>query len=289
VLDRSLFRSFLATGSFLALALACSHESTPTPVKKAEAAPPKPVEATPPKKLELVVYAAASTRDALQALEAIYEADHPVDLVFNYGASGDLSRQIVAAAKADVFLSADEVEMDEVEAAHLVAAGSRRILLSNQLTVIEPEDGTAIFTAPFHVSQLADPKVVRLSLADVETVPVGRYAKAWLEKTGTWKDVSDRVLPGVDARAALAAVESGGAQAGIVYMTDVARSRKARSVYVVPIDQGPRVSFPVAAIAGRPNEKEARAFVLFLASPAVRATFEELGFLFLPPAPENAK
>ena len=271
MLDRSLFRSCLASGWLLALA--CSQESTPAPSRK----------------VELAVYAATSTRDALQALGAAYEADHPVDLVFNFGSSGDLSRQIVSAAKADVFLSADEKEMDEVEAAHLVASGTRRILLSNQLAVIEPADGSSIFTAPFEASQLADPRLVHLSLADVEAVPVGRYAKAWLEKTGTWKDVSHRVLPGVDARAALAAVESGGAQAGIVYMTDVARSKKARALYSVPIDQGPRISYPVAAIAGRPNEKEARAFVLFLASPAVRATFEELGFLFLPQAPENAK
>src|SRR6185436_8050314 len=122
--------------------------------------------------------------------------EHPVDLVFNFGSSGDLSKQIVAAAKADVFLSADEKEMDKVEEAKLVVAGTRKALLSNQLVVIEPADGSSLFTEPFAPAQLADPKVQRLSLANVETVPAGRYAKAWLEKAGVWQDVSERVLPG---------------------------------------------------------------------------------------------
>src|SRR5580765_6422294 len=96
-------------------------------------------------KTEVVVYAATSTRDVLQALEPAYEKDHKVDLVFNFGSSGDLSKQIVAAAKADVFLSADDKEMDKVEEAKLVAAGTRRPLLSNQLSVIEPADGPSLF------------------------------------------------------------------------------------------------------------------------------------------------
>ncbi len=253
------------------LALGCSRE--------AEGAKAIPV--------ELFVYAATSTRDALQALEAPYERDHGVDLVFNFGSSGDLSNQIVAAAKADAFLSADEKEMDKVEQAELVAPGTRRPLLSNQLVVIEPADGPSLFTAPFDPAQLADPKIERLSLGSVETVPAGRYAKTWLEETGTWNAVSERVLPGVDVRAALAAVESAGAQAGIVYRTDVARSEKARIVFEVPIEQGPEISYPVAAIAGRPAETEARAFVEFLASRSAGATFEEFGFVFLPSAPES--
>src|SRR5262245_6114896 len=126
--------------------------------------------------VELAVYAATSTRDVLQAMEAAYEHDHGVDLVFNFGSSGDLSNQIVAAAQADVFLSADEKEMDKVEGAKLVAAGTRRPLLSNQLVVIEPADGPSIFTTPFDPRQLAGSEVKLLSLANVETVPAGRYA-----------------------------------------------------------------------------------------------------------------
>jgi molybdate transport system substrate-binding protein len=181
-----------------------------------------------------------------------------------------------------VFLSADEKEMDKVQAAKLIAEGTRRALLGNQLVVIEPTDGDSIFTTPFAPSQLAGSKIKWLSLANVDTVPAGRYAKAWLEKTGVWKDVETRILPGVDVRAALAAVESAGAQAGIVYKTDVARSKKARIVFAVPMAEGPKISYPIAAIAGRPGEAEARAFIEFLASPKARASFEKFGFQVMP-------
>jgi molybdate transport system substrate-binding protein len=238
---------------------------------------------------ELVVYAATSTRDVLELLEGPYEREHSVDLVFNFGSSGALAKQIVAAAKADVFLSADEKEMDEVERAKHVAEGTRRDLLSNQLVVIEPAEGISEFTEPFDPSQLAGKSVKRLSLADVNTVPAGRYAKAWLETRGVWAGVADRVLPGVDARATLAAVESGGAQAGIVYRTEAARSDKVRVVFAVPREEGPPISYPVAVIAGRPADAEARAFAGFLASPNVGKAFEEHGFVFLPAGKASGK
>jgi molybdate transport system substrate-binding protein len=231
--------------------------------------------------VELVVYAATSTRDALLGISAAYERDRGVDLTFNFGSSGDLSNQIVAAAQADVFLSAGEEEMDEVEAAGLVASGMRRELLSNQLVVIEPTGGPSAFVTPFDPGQLADADVELLSLADVRTVPAGRYAKAWLEQRGAWDAVAERVLPGVDARAALAAVESGGARAGIVYRTDVARSARARVVHEVPREEGPRIVYPVAVMTGRPREQEARAFVDFLGSARAGEIFEEFGFVFL--------
>jgi molybdate transport system substrate-binding protein len=240
-------------------------------------------------RVEISVYAATSTRDALIAMAGPFTKEHGVDLVFNFGSSGDLSKQIVAAAKADVFLSADEKEMDKVEEARLVAAGTRKPLLSNQLVVIEPADAPSSFTEPFAPTQLAGTKIELLSLGNVETVPAGRYAKAWLEKTGTWEAVSARVLPGVDVRAALAAVESGGAQAGIVYRTDAAQSKRVRVVYAVPMDQGPKITYPIAVVAERPHGSEARAFADFLASPEAGETFERFGFVFLPPGAATHK
>lgn len=228
---------------------------------------------------ELVVYAATSTRDALADLAPAYERERGVRLVFNLGASGDLARQIVAAVGADVFLSAGEREMDEVAAAGLVAPGTRRGLLSNRLVVVEPASVPSVFTAPFDPAQLAGPAIERLALAHVEAVPAGRYALEWLVGRGVWNQVRSRVIPGVDARAALAAVEAGGAQAGIVYASDAARSTRARVVYAVPLADGPPISYPVAAIAGRAAESEARAFLAFLATPRARAAFEARGFI----------
>lgn len=256
---------------FAVLAAACSHDTTAAPALS-----------TAPR-AELMVYAAASTRDAVQALEADYERTHAVDLVFNFGSSGDLAKQIIAAAKADVFLSAGVKELDQVDAAQLVEPGTRKDLLSNQLVVIEPADAPSAFTQPFAPAQLGGAHVRQLSLANVETVPAGRYAKAWLEKAGVWKSVEARVLPGIDVRAALAAVESAGAQAGIVYRTDATLSRKVRVVFTVPASDAAPIVYPVAALAGRPHAAEARAFVAFLASPAARDAFARFGFLAAQP------
>ncbi len=236
--------------------------------------------------VELSVYAAASTRDALQELQGLFGKSHgQVTLVFNFGSSGDLARQILAANKADIFLSADEKEMDRVAEGGLVLADSRRSLLSNQLVVIAPLDPAAPsdspFQAAFQASQLADPRIERLSLANVETVPAGRYAKRWLESQSQWNAVEARVLPAMDVRAALAAVESGGAQAGIVYRTDAARSKKVRIVHAVPLAEGPAISYPLAVLAQRPHLAEAKAFAEFLASPDAREVFELHGFAAL--------
>lgn len=231
---------------------------------------------------ELLVHAATSARDALLALEADYEREQGLDLVFNFGGSGDLARQIEAAGAADVFLSADELEMDRLEAAGLLVPGTRTALLSNRLVVVEPADEPSPFEPPFAPAQLVRPAIRRLSLGETESVPVGRYARAWLEGLGLWSELSGRVLPAVDARAALAAVESGGAQAGIVYGSDAARSTRVRLVHAVPLAEGPRIVYPLAVVGGRPAEREARALVAFLASPRARQAFEQAGFVFLP-------
>lgn len=231
---------------------------------------------------ELSVYAAASLRDVLGKIAPRFEKESGETVVFNFGSSGDLARQIVAAAKADVFLSAGVKEMDQVAAEHLVAEGTRRDLLSNQLVVIESRDAAhpdrSRFKAPFVATQLADPSVTRLSLADPATVPAGRYAKEWLEKVGVWTQVAGRVLPAVDVRAALAAVASGGAPAGIVYRTDAAHADGVRVAHVVPLAEGARIVYPVAAIRDRPALAQAKRFLAFLSTRESRATFEGDGF-----------
>lgn len=228
--------------------------------------------------VKLRVYAASSTRDVLQSLEDQFEARHAIDIVFNFGSSSDLSRQISAAMQAEVFLSADEKEMDRLADSGLVLEETRRPLLSNQLVVIEPADNPRIFDQPFTPSQLAGSSVTRVSLADPETVPAGRYAKAWLQQEGAWDQIATRVLPALDVRAALATVESGSAQAGIVYATDAAVASNARVVFVVPQERGPRISYPVAVLRSGHSERLAREFVSFLSSPEATRAFKAAGF-----------
>ncbi|HXU11812.1 MAG TPA: molybdate ABC transporter substrate-binding protein [Candidatus Binatia bacterium] len=187
-----------------------------------------------------------------------------------------------AANKVDVFLSADEAWMDHVAQAGLVDAASRRSLLSNRLVVVGAADSALHVGSP---SDLALPAVRRLALANPEAVPAGKYAKAWLEKAGAWSPVADRVVPFPDVRATLAAVESGGAEAGIVYRTDAAISTKVKVLYEVPAADGPKISYAVAALKDRPQAAAARRFVSWLAGPEATAAFERSGFIVLAQTP----
>jgi molybdate transport system substrate-binding protein len=234
-----------------------------------------------PAPTEVTVYAAASLRDSLQAIAQDYEKDGKAKLVFNFGSSGDLSKQIVAAHKADVFLSADEKEMDKVAGEKLLEEGSRKSLLSNQLVVIEwidPDHKDAtLFKKPFTVSQLGQERVKRIAIANPDTVPAGRYAKAWLG--ANWLVIQDRLLPGTDVRATLASVESGAAQVGLVYKTDAAISKKVRIVHEVPLSEGPKIAYVLGVMKDRPNAAEAKRFAAYLESDAARKVFERFGFV----------
>jgi molybdate transport system substrate-binding protein len=157
-----------------------------------------------------------------------------------------------------------------------VAEGTRVAFLSNRLVVVAPRDGGPAIHGP---ADLAAPAIARLSLADPDAVPAGKYAKAWLARSGVWEAVKDRVLPGVDVRAALAAVESGGAQAGVVYATDAALSSRVKVVYEVPVAEGPRITYAAAAIAGRPFLDRSRALLACLEEDRSREVFRRYGFL----------
>jgi len=267
-------RAAAAFPGILALALAWAGPSSAPAATPGAPRSPAPA--------EIVVYAAASLRDVLQELTPACEKAIGARLVFNFGASNDLARQIEAANKADVFRSADETWMDHVARAGLVDAASRRSLLSNRLVVVGASDSSLTIAAP---SDLNSAGVRRLALANPEAVPAGKYAKTWLEKAGAWAPVADRVVPFPDVRAALAAVESGGVDAGIVYRTDAAISKRVKVLYEVPAADGPRISYAVAAITNRPQVDAARRLVTWLAGPEALPAFERFGFVVPAQAP----
>lgn len=223
---------------------------------------------------EVLVFAAASTTDALQALAPAFQKASGHKVRFAFGASSDLARQVVAGAPADAFLSADEAKLDSVERAGLVQPGSRVDLLSNRLVVIVPA-GSQV-----KVGGAADLKgLSRVVLAEPAAVPAGVYAKAWLTKMGVWADVAPRVVPAVDVRAALAAVEAGRADAGVVYSTDAVHSKKVRVVFTVPEADVPRIVYPAAALTQGKAPEGGLAFVRFLQTADARKEFHKLGFL----------
>jgi molybdate transport system substrate-binding protein len=224
---------------------------------------------------EVVVFAAASLADALREIGTAFEASTGHRVVLSLGGSNDLARQIRAGAPAEVFVSASDERMDEVERAGLVRGGDRFDLLSNRLVVVVP---SAAATGMARAEDLV--AVRRLALGDPEAVPAGVYARQWLEKRGLWERVRGRVVPTLDVRAALAAVESGNADAGIVYRTDAAISKRVRVALEVPAAEAPRIVYPAALLATA-RGPAARAFHEHLRSPEAREVFERLGFEFL--------
>lgn len=228
---------------------------------------------------DLNVFAAASLSDALKEIGKSYEAASGDKLHFNLAASSALALQIKQGAPADLFFSADEAKMDELAKSGLIAADTRRRVLSNTLVVVVNADSGAAISAP---DDLAKPTVGRVALAEPQTVPAGIYAKEWLQKTGLWKKIIDRVVPTENVRACLAAVEAGNADAGIVYKTDALISKKIRIAFAVPVSEGPQISYPLAVVNASKNAAAARALADYLTGASARAVFLKYGFL---PAP----
>ena len=221
---------------------------------------------------EILVFAAASLTDALEEIGTDYEARTGVRVVLSFAGSNTLARQIQAGAPADVFLSANLDRMNELERAGLVRPEDRVSLLSNRLAVVVAKASSLVVQAPGDLERAR-----RLALGDPDAVPAGIDARLWLEGQGLWERLRDRVIPTLDVRAALAAVESGGAEAGIVYRTDASLSSKVRVALEVSAEEGPRIVYPAARLAAS-RAPEARDFLDHLASPRARAVFARLGF-----------
>jgi molybdate transport system substrate-binding protein len=225
---------------------------------------------------EINVFAAASLTDAMEELAKTYEAQSGEKVVFNFAGSNALARQIKEGAPADVFFSADEAQMSGLEKAGLIADGSRKSVLSNTLVFVAPKDSAITTLTP---QDLAQPEIKRLALADTRTVPAGVYSKAYLEKLGLWREVEPKVIPTENVRAALAAVESGNVDAGIVYKTDASISKAVKVVFEVPAKEGPDISYPIAVVKESKNPEAAKKFLDYLKSDQAVTVFRKYGFI----------
>lgn len=225
---------------------------------------------------ELTVHAAASLSDVMKEIATLYAQASTDTLQFNFGASGALARQVKEGAPGDVFISADELRVDQLEKAGLLLDGTRRTIVANALVVIVAAEGGP---AVPDLTALSSPAVRRIAIGEPATVPVGTYTKEHLQKLGLWKGVIDKLVPVDNVRAVLASVESGNAEAGFVYKTDALISRKVKIAVEVPVAEGPRITYPVAVLQESKHPDNAKAFVVFLASPAAQAVFAKFGFL----------
>ncbi len=221
------------------------------------------------------VFAAASLTDALKEIAAAYARITGDRIVPNLGASSMLALQIREGAPADLFLSADEAQMDVLDKAGFVAPGTRKSVLSNTLVIIVPAEETRGFSSE---RDLAGPRFSRVALAEPSAVPVGVYSKKLFERLGLWSSIAPKVIPTENVRATLAAVESGNVDAGIVYRTDALISKKVRIAFEVPASRGPAISYPFALVEGAPHAAAARRFLDYLSSKAAGDVFAKFGF-----------
>jgi molybdate transport system substrate-binding protein len=224
----------------------------------------------------VTIYAAASTREALDQLTRDFTNETGVVVRPEYGASSTLARQIEEGASAELFLSADVPWADELEKRDLVE--ERRDLLSNRLVVIVPTDSALEFKS---LKNIAQPGLRRLALAGPE-VPAGRYAREALTKIGVWDEVKDRVKNGGDVRAALNYVAMGEADAGIVYATDTQGTGKVRTLLEIPAELHSPIRYPLVLLRRPVVSPDAIRFRDYLATDKARAVFEKAGFTVLP-------
>lgn len=226
---------------------------------------------------QVTVFAAASLTDSLKEAAAAYEKSSGDTIIFNFAASGPLARQIEAGAPADIFISADEARADALAAKGLLVNESRRSLLGNQLVVVTPLDGAAIQSP----NDLTNAAVKRIALGDVKSVPCGTYAREYFGKLGIWPAVEAKAIPCESVRAVLATVETGNVDAGVVYKTDAAISKKVKIAYEVPLAEGPKITYPTALVKGSPQPEAAKKFLAYLASDDGAKTFRKYGFIVL--------
>lgn len=230
---------------------------------------------------EVLVFAAASLTESLQETARAFESTTGIRVAFNFGGSGLLARQIEQGGPADLFFSADETRMDVLDRGGWLLEGTRRTVLANSLVVVVPHE------SPMTVKQSSDltsPSVRRLALADTQTVPAGIYARQYLTRLHLWQQVESRVIPSESVRAALAAVESGNADAGIVYKTDARVSRKVRVAFEVTGAEAPQIRYPVAVTRSTRHPESAKRFLEYLCGPSAAEVFRRHGFALVPSA-----
>jgi molybdate transport system substrate-binding protein len=227
---------------------------------------------------EVTVFAAASLTDAIRDVSAKWAAAGHQPLRMSFGSSSTLARQIEQGAPANVFASADEKWMDYLADKKLIAEGTRKDLLGNDLVLVVPAD------KPLHVTINKSFNLMallgangRLATGDPEHVPVGIYAEQALKNLGMWDSLSPKLARTADVRAALLLVERGEAPAGIVYSTDAAVSKAVMIAGGFPADSHDPITYPFA-VTKSGDTPDARALLNFLTTPPARAIFAQRGF-----------
>jgi molybdate transport system substrate-binding protein len=227
---------------------------------------------------EATLSVAISMKDAVEQLGRGFMASRPgVTLRYNFGSSGELQKQIEAGAPVDLFVSAAQRQMDELEKKGLIVAASRRVFARNVLTVVKPTDSRIDIAKP---ADLLDVRITKLVVGNPRTVPVGQYAEESLKALGLWDKLQPKLVFAENVRQALDYVARGEVDAGFVYTTDAAtRAQQVKEAFRPAEDTYRPVLYPVAVVTGAKQAAIARDFLELLMSRDGQTALGRLGFL----------
>jgi len=220
---------------------------------------------------ELMIFAAASTSDAVRALAAEFEKEHPVSVRCNFASSATLAQQIRAGARADLFLSAHPEWVGFLEAENRVV--KRTDLLGNALVIVVPATSTVENLRP---EDLLNPQFRLISAGAPDSVPAGTYARKAMQRLGLWKELLPKIVSAVDVRQALAYVEAGEVDAGFVYSTDATISSRVRVACRLGSNLTGEIRYPLVLLAG--HSPGALDLFEFAGSDWARENFRHFGF-----------
>tara|TARA_Y100000588_G_scaffold365710_1_gene430678 strand:- start:457 stop:1212 length:756 start_codon:yes stop_codon:yes gene_type:complete len=224
----------------------------------------------------VVVSVAMSLSEAMERIVFEYEQETQGRIILNTGGSDTLATQIINGAPVDLFISADQHQMDRLQEQSMIRLDSRRDLLSNELVFIAKED---THFSGNHFSELIKPEIRRIAIGDPDAVPVGVYAKEYLVDLGLWNQVRDRVVPTRNVQAVVSTVAAGHAEVGVVYRTDAMRSPNIRIVGSVPRSEGPVIRYSVAIISGSTDQFFTEKFLDYLLQEQALDIFQSAGFI----------
>lgn len=224
----------------------------------------------------ILVSAAASLKESLQEVKPLYNQSKPnVNITYNFGASGALQQQIENGAPADIFISAAKKQMDALQSKGLILNDTRRNLLTNKLVLIVPKYSSGIT----NFRQLTDSKIKKIAVGEPRSVPAGQYAEEVFKNLGISQQVKSKLVFGNNVRQVLSFVESGNADAGIVYATDAKISSQVKQVATAPANSHSPIIYPIAVLKSSKNAAVAKEYVQFLLSNRAGAIFQKYGFI----------
>ncbi|AFY89959.1 MULTISPECIES: molybdate ABC transporter substrate-binding protein [Chroococcidiopsis] len=224
----------------------------------------------------LLISAAASLQDALKEAQPLFQKTQPkIEVNYNFGASGALQQQIEQGAPADIFFSAAAKQMNALQDKNLILLDTRRNLLTNRLVLVVSSNSDLKIDK---FEQLTDTNIKRIAVGEFRSVPVGQYSEELFKKLGILSQVKPKLVFGNNVRNVLAAVESGNADAGIVYTTDAKLSNKVRVVATAAENLHSPIVYPIAIISSSKNLDAAKEYIQFLTDKQARTVFEKYGF-----------